>query len=60
MNLTLGPDEVRLLRDMLTNHLAELRSEIAHTERYALREELKHDEETIKELLARLAEPKAA
>ncbi len=31
MELTLEPDEARLLREVLTNHLADLRSEIAHT-----------------------------
>ncbi|HZQ98142.1 MAG TPA: hypothetical protein VFC93_04910 [Chloroflexota bacterium] len=59
MELTLEPDEARLLREVLTNHLADLRSEIAHTERFELREELKRDEELIKRLLGRLPEPGA-
>ena len=42
------------------NHIADLRSEITHTERYALRQELKHDEELLRSLLARLPAPGVA
>jgi hypothetical protein len=59
MELTLRPDEARLLREVLVNQLDALRSEIVHTDRYALRQELKQDEEIIKTLIARLAEPAA-
>ena len=55
MELVLTDEETRLLREVLTNHIGELRSEIAHTERYALRQELKHDEELLRALVARLA-----
>jgi ABC-type anion transport system duplicated permease subunit len=56
MELALQPAEVALLRRILTNYLSDLRMEIADTERYDLRQELKRDEEMIKRLLARLAQ----
>ncbi len=55
MELALQPEEVALLRRILSNYLSDLRMEIADTERYDLRQELKRDEEVIKSLLARLA-----
>ncbi|HEY3110051.1 MAG TPA: hypothetical protein VGL23_14910 [Chloroflexota bacterium] len=57
MELVLTDEEVRLLRDVLTNHIGDLRSEITHTERYALRQDLKHDEELLRALVARLTTP---
>lgn len=57
MELALQPEEVALLRRILSNYLSDLRMEIADTERYDLRQELKRDEEMIKSLLARLAAP---
>ena len=54
MELNLSPEEVELLRRILTNHLPELRAEIVHTERYSLRQELKQDEAVVKRLLSRL------
>jgi hypothetical protein len=54
MDLSLEPDEVTLLREILSNYLSDLRMEISNTENYELRESLKRDEETIKSLLARL------
>jgi hypothetical protein len=57
MELALTVDESRLLREVLTNHISELRSEIAHTERYTLRQELKHDEAVLRDLVARLSVP---
>jgi len=57
MDLLLTDEEVRLLRDVLTNHISDLRSEITHTERYTLRQELKHDEELLRAMVARLTTP---
>jgi hypothetical protein len=54
MELVLTAEEAQLLREVLTNHIADLRSEITHTERYSLRQELKHDEELLRSLVARL------
>ena len=54
MELSLTVEEAQLLREVLTNHIADLRSEITHTERYSLRQELKHDEELLRALVARL------
>lgn len=60
MELALQPEEVALLQRILSNYLSDLRMEIADTERYDLRQELKRDEEMIKSLLARLAQLAAA
>ena len=57
MELELTDEEIRLLRDVLTNHISDLRSEITHTERYTLRQELKHDEELLRAMVARLTTP---
>ena len=54
MELVLTAEETRLLREVLTNHIGDLRSEITHTERDDLRQELKHDEELLRQLVARL------
>jgi len=54
MELSLSPEDVGLLRRVVANHLSELRSEIVHTERYGLRQELKEDEARLKALFARL------
>ena len=54
MNLTLQPEEARLLKKILTDHLSDLRMEIANTEDLDLRETLKQNEATIKSLIARL------
>jgi hypothetical protein len=57
MKLELTAEEAQLLREVLTNHISDLRSEIIHTERYDLRQELKHDEEVLRSLVARLTTP---
>ena len=59
MELVLTDEEARLLREVLTNHIGDLRSEITHTERYALRQALKHDEELLRALVARLSVPES-
>jgi hypothetical protein len=59
MNLELTAEEAQLLREVLTNHIGDLRSEIVHTERYSLRQALKHDEELLRSLVARLTTPES-
>ena len=54
MDLTLTTDEISLLRRILENYLSDLRMEIVDTEKYELRQEMKHDDATIKSLLKRL------
>ncbi len=54
MHLTLEPHEATLLRNVLMAYLADLKAEISNTENYDMREEMKRDEETIKELIGRL------
>jgi len=46
-------DEASLLARLLGDHLGNLRMEIADTESYSMRENMKHDEQMIKELLRR-------
>jgi len=54
MQLTLEPHEAALLRNVLMAYLADLKAEISNTENYDMREEMKRDEETIKDLIGRL------
>lgn len=54
MELTLQPSEASLLKSILMSYLSDLRMEIGDTEQYELRLELKREEETIKDLIARL------
>ena len=54
MELTLQPRESSLLKQILENYLSDLRMEISNTEDHDLRESLKREEATIKELIARL------
>ena len=54
MELSLQPEEVTLLTQVLTRALSELHEEFAGTESYDMRQELKRDEQTLKGLLARL------
>ena len=60
MELSLEPEEATLLQQILTNYLSDLRSEISHTDRYDLRQALKHDEAVLKRLLARLSQRDAS
>jgi hypothetical protein len=57
MELKLDDKEATLLKTILEQHLSDLRMEIADTEKYDWREELKKDEETIKGLISRLSGP---
>jgi hypothetical protein len=57
MELKLDDKEAGLLKTILEQHLSDLRMEIADTEKYDWRNEMKKDEETIKSLIARLGAP---
>ena len=54
MQLSLQPNEVELLRTILSQYLSDLRMEISNTEKYELREALKQEESTIGSLISRL------
>jgi hypothetical protein len=54
MQLNLEPEEASVLKQILSNHLKDLRSEVYKTERYEWRQALKQDEEIIKRLLSQL------
>lgn len=54
MELTLRPDEARLVHQVLTQYASDLKLEIGKTENYAWRQEQKRDYETLRGLLARL------
>lgn len=54
LSLELAPDEVDVLRRVLTMFLGDLRMEIADTEAYELRQSLKADELAIKAIIAKI------
>ena len=54
MELKLDQPEAGLLIDILESHLGDLRMEIGKTENFDMRNDLKHDEETLKSMIARL------
>jgi hypothetical protein len=54
MELSLQPEEATLLRHILGRYLSDLRTEVAGTESYEMRQELKRDETLINQLIARL------
>ena len=54
MELTLQPEEAALVKRVLSNYLPELRGEIGKTDSYALRQDLKRDEEMLRMIIARL------
>jgi len=56
MEVMLKPNELELVKRILTNYLSDLRMEIADTEDFNLRQDLKADEETIKGVIARIEE----
>jgi hypothetical protein len=57
MELKLDDKEATLLKTVLEQHLSDLRMEIADTEKYDWRQDMKKDEETIKSLISRLGGP---
>jgi hypothetical protein len=54
MDLSLTEEEARLLQHILSRYLPELRDEVYKTENYQWRQDLKHDEEVLKALIAKL------
>ena len=60
MELTLQPEEATLLTQILTNYVSDLRMEISNTDSYELRQQLQRDEATIKGIIARLEQGRAA
>jgi len=54
MELKLDQPEAGLLIDILESHLGDLRMEIGKTENFDMRNDLKHDEEMLKSMIARL------
>lgn len=57
MRLELSDEETALLDRILSGYLSDLRMEVAGTDSFKLRQELKHEEETIKKLLGDLQTP---
>jgi hypothetical protein len=53
-DLRLTDVEASTLRDVLTSYLSDLRMEIADTEQFELREQLKQTEVLLKRLIAQL------
>lgn len=60
MEITFQSDEVDLLKAVLTNYLSDLRMEIADTEDYDMREEMKRNEATLKSIISRFDKTSAA
>jgi hypothetical protein len=54
MELILHDDEAQLLRQVLTQHISNLKLEIGGTENFAWRQGLKEDRATLTALLSRL------
>ncbi len=54
-NVELTADEIQTLREVLSSHLADLKTEIADTDAHDFRDALKRREAEIARLLARLA-----
>jgi hypothetical protein len=54
MAVTLQPEELELVRNILADYLSNLRMEIANTEDYDLRQTLKAREAALKSLLDRM------
>ena len=59
MQLQLDDAEVTLLRTILERHLGDFRMEIGKTEDYDMRQRMKRDEQSIKDILERLGSPVA-
>jgi hypothetical protein len=55
VQLSLAPEEVSLLRELLEDYLSDLRMEIADTDQQDFRERLKQEEVTIKKILKMLS-----
>mgnify|MGYP003329927823 FL=1 len=55
MELTLPPEQAQTLHDILDRYVSEVRGEIAGTESYDMRQDLKQVEQTIKDIRDKLA-----
>lgn len=56
ITLTLSSEQAGILERVLRYYLGELRMEIIDTDAYAMRQDLKHEEEVLKDLIARLGQ----
>ncbi|MEZ4657018.1 MAG: hypothetical protein R2911_05555 [Caldilineaceae bacterium] len=56
LHMKLSEQEAKLLQDILTYYLSELRMEIADTDYYVMRRNLKAKEEDINRMLAALSQ----
>ncbi|MGH2588805.1 MAG: hypothetical protein ACRDJE_28105 [Dehalococcoidia bacterium] len=56
MQLTLEADEAAVLKDALTQYLADLRGEIGMTDDYGTRQELKQREATLQKIVNQLGQ----
>jgi len=54
LQVQLSTEEALLLREILKSYLGALRGEVHHTDSFEYREELKHKEATLKQLLQQL------
>jgi hypothetical protein len=54
VHMQLSPEEALLLRDILESYLDDVRGEVHHTDSFEYREDLKHEEATLKKLLQQL------
>jgi hypothetical protein len=53
--IDLNPEQMRMLREILTDYLSDLRMEIADTDSMDFREDLKRRREFVQELVERLS-----
>ncbi len=60
MNLTLEPDDVAVLRTILTDRLPDLRMEIGGTDDFDTRQVLHRREEALKRIIAAIEQQQAA
>lgn len=56
IDMKLTNEEAEELKDVLTSYVSELRMEIADTDKYEFRENLKRKEKFLKDLISRLSE----
>jgi hypothetical protein len=54
MKLDLSPKEAKILKEVLSHYLSDLRMEVSNTERYELRQTMKGQEDTIGSIIERL------
>ncbi|MHB1417692.1 MAG: hypothetical protein ACYC1C_20790 [Chloroflexota bacterium] len=54
MELKLNTEEARLLKQVLTDYLSDLRMEVAETENFDMRQDLKANEAMLKSVVDRL------